>query len=1395
MVKLTLNAAGLYSFPNQLSKVPIGALSQADNVVIDREGVLESRRGYNSLPGALGTTSTDVANQIFSFGNNVISHYGVLNIPTTMAFYSPTVTITGIQSIGSPIITGVSSLTGLYVGQYVVVPTVEQAFTGFLTLGSDLITNVPDISGLYATQLVGSIGIPVNTTITAITGSGPYTVQMSANSTYTIDNAGINASNANLLSFPSGTRIISIGTSSITLSNNATLNGTVSLNAYGWIDFAGTYLKPNATTKVRSVESNNNVYFTSSQGVQKIDSLTDQIVLSGAPEGLDGYATLDAAPTGFMLTNTQVAYRVVWGYQDANKNLILGVPSQRIEIANSSGSSKNVDLNITIPQGVTTNYFYQVYRSAMSASSTAPASDEMAQVYEGNPSATDLLNGYVTVLDETPESLRNGPALYTSPSQEGILQENTPPPFCQDLTLFKGSVFYANTQDKQNLTLNILAVSGQFSFFADLSSTNPTTIQNIAYSVTGNVTTGSNTITNISPNTANLTAGQTIYDATNPGFFANGTVIQQVVDANTIIVTNPSTGTGVGDALAIIPVGIEVGQIITGTGIPSGTVITQVYIPVQLSGTVVNGSPIVTNIASTITLGVGQPVTGPGVPANTVIQSIDSNNQITLSQNVNLTVTGDVANTSNLIHNVSNTSFLVVNQSITDNTNPYIPANTVITNISGTTVTISHAATGTSTGDTLQVGANVAPFSITGNIVSGGNVLSNIVNTSGFLLASGQTVSDNTNPSYLPSPTTILSIIDSTDVNLDNNATSSSIGDTFTIAPSLPQLSFLGGIQISNPITIPGSSVTITVQNGVTGIQVGDTLTIAGITYTAGTIENIATKTFKVFAQGTPAQNISDTSNSLVRVINRTTSPTPTIYAFYLSGYNDLPGKIYFEERIFGGGVFYATASSTRAGQAYSPILPTSGTKVASINDVYPNGLYYSKTQEPEAVPILNFIKVGSAQDAILRIIGLRDSLFILKQDGIYRLTGNDPTSFQVDIFDSTTIILSAESAVPLNNLIFMFSKYGIVTVSDTGVTVVSRAIEDEMLNLLEVNSTGVEQLSFGINYESDRKYIFFTITAETDEYPTQAFVYNTFTQTWTRWVLNQTCGIVHPEEDILFLGDAASNTFDEERKTRTFTDYTDSSFPVNLLQATGTTTIGSKQITSIANTFHFSVNQMVSGIGIPANSTIIAITTSTITINNAATSSGITTILQDNGTTLILDSLTNVVVGDALLQTNGRYSIITAINSTNSTVTVQEFINDWVYGASFIYKSFQSVVTYVPQTAQNPGGIKQFREAALLFQIPYFNTLNMGFSTDLSSGTDTVLVDGLYGEDWGRFSWGNIPWGGGTKAVPIRTYVPQQKQRCSELNVTITHQEAYAFYRLNGITFTHNGISERVGK
>ena len=73
MAQKTINEAlGLRSFKNELT-LPDGALIDANNVVIDRDNVIEPRRGY-SLYGSFGT-SDDRAKQLLQYKDTVLLHY------------------------------------------------------------------------------------------------------------------------------------------------------------------------------------------------------------------------------------------------------------------------------------------------------------------------------------------------------------------------------------------------------------------------------------------------------------------------------------------------------------------------------------------------------------------------------------------------------------------------------------------------------------------------------------------------------------------------------------------------------------------------------------------------------------------------------------------------------------------------------------------------------------------------------------------------------------------------------------------------------------------------------------------------------------------------------------------------------------------------------------------------------------------------------------------------------------------------------------------------------------------------------------------------------------------------------------------------------------------------
>ena len=76
--ELSITPAGLYTFPNNFSKVPEGAWVAASNVVIGRDGIVNSRRGFNTYSTSLGSTVTH-SQAITSFQDTIIIHKAVTN--------------------------------------------------------------------------------------------------------------------------------------------------------------------------------------------------------------------------------------------------------------------------------------------------------------------------------------------------------------------------------------------------------------------------------------------------------------------------------------------------------------------------------------------------------------------------------------------------------------------------------------------------------------------------------------------------------------------------------------------------------------------------------------------------------------------------------------------------------------------------------------------------------------------------------------------------------------------------------------------------------------------------------------------------------------------------------------------------------------------------------------------------------------------------------------------------------------------------------------------------------------------------------------------------------------------------------------------------------------------
>lgn len=526
---------------------------------------------------------------------------------------------------------------------------------------------------------------------------------------------------------------------------------------------------------------------------------------------------------------------------------------------------------------------------------------------------------------------------------------------------------------------------------------------------------------------------------------------------------------------------------------------------------------------------------------------------------------------------------------------------------------------------------------------------------------------------------------------------------------------------------------------GTSGLN-SKSITLSGLAYTFSTTpgsENASTRTVEVSASGIAAVAIDETARSLVRVINRASSNT-SVYAYYLSGPDDLPGQVLIEERGVGASAFTVQASDSTISGMFSPPPPVGSTNAASTstNDVRKNGLFYSKTQQFEHVPALNYVLVGAANDDILRIIALRDSLVIIKQNGgVYRLTG-ETVPFYVQPLDLTVICKSANSIAVLANSVFMLSNQGIVRITDTGVEVISRDIEPEILPLLTYS--GLNDYTCGYGYESDHTYMLSTMKESTDTAPTQTFVYNTFTRAWTRYTFGFTDALVEDSVDKLFFAKSGDSVVYRERKSFSDADYADPESSITL------TAISGKSVTFTT-----------SGGLVPLEGWVIK--------------------QGDTGVAI-----------KSIVFSSGGYVVTLADGAPSS----------WATGAATLFPSVGMVVKWAPWTGGSLNAIKQVRAAQVVADPIQGRSsateIVATFETNLDPNTEEVSVESraaAWGGPWGEFAWGGV----GGSGFP--TWLPRQKQYCHLLIPGIRHQRANEKASIAALGFTFEVSSDVVGR
>lgn len=1302
--------------------------------------------------------------------------------------------------------------------------------------------------------------------------------------------------------------------------------------------------------KIKSSEVNRNFYFTSSHGIMKIDNVTNSILRSGVPRALDFDLAL-VEEDGFLLQNNSVAYRVVWGYKDANNNTITSVPSERQTIYYYGLSQFINDINVLLAeianQAAT---FTETYPAAIDTTATIDTIYSTMKQIVGALNQETLLTykeyeagGNIQINSVTcrPKSVISASSYFIFETNAGryvpwmnVSGTNTAPnPSLQsDLRLTDtlvevdfDTVFTRATLTNQTLVYTAVT-SGTDGNSITITLTNPGgTNPTLSIAVIGNTI---NVTLKTTSGTIDTTRSQLVaaFAASVPAS-ALVTVSGSGITTMTALSSTALTG-AVGDPNNASTIATLIQTSINGASVGVTMLVTDNNILIRslydedlenaIDGVTATGFTFQNIQQGTELTGAALILTTLQEAFDLIVLNLNSNGapvtanfvEARTSKSVSLyiTIPSDIINLSEsgttFFYQVYRSALFELSDAVI-----IVPDDELqlVFESNPTSGEITAGFVGPFTDDTSdsfraqgallytnpsQEGIGQANYQppLAKDVALYKNQLffSNTINKYNLSLSliTGKESTGPTDPGFTTSSQAVL-------VNQGvtyTAATYGTVGNSITIRLLNPALtnSPLSVSVIGNAITVSlatngASAITTTRSQLITAINSSITasalvtasgpVSVTVVTALAATpLATGTTGTVLIFTSGPNSFNLGfvpDTSSDnfeegiialidetagtidpsddlsvgqiieamaqkIVKAINRHTDNN-FLNAYYSSGFNDLPGQIQFETRFLENSIFTVTSNLTIARNAFSPKLQSPD--AVATNDVAVNRVYYSKIQQPEAVPLFNYFDIGAGDKGIIRIIASRDSLFVFKEDGIFTISGQEGESLQVNGLDNTCKIKGPETVVIGNNQVFLFADDGITIVTEAGAKVISQVIDDKVQAFPNTALySNLNRAAFGVFYDTEKKYYLWLPTDPEDEVATQCFVWNTVTQTWTRLPISKTCGRVNTRDNKLYLGAGDILHLEQERKHFDIFDYADREFTNQIistsyddieeefsivLQTVTDIKVGDalqqieymrpyyfNRILTLLDTNSLVGTNYYSTLGVNEKSEIgnalITLATKIDTAESDTTYTDILAAIPGSTPAKILERFNALVVGlnvDVNIQesnfptvdeTPQFYTYVIEIHKSNNTVILQDYF-DFEVGNITTYQAIDTLITWAPNHAGNPAIWKHFREFNLLFASTICREINIGFASDVSRNylIDTKTDDSLAG--WGIIDWGLKPWGSDAEPRAYRTYIPRVEQRSRYINAQFSHSRAFENYLLNGLSISYDNLTERV--
>ncbi len=428
---------------------------------------------------------------------------------------------------------------------------------------------------------------------------------------------------------------------------------------------------------------------------------------------------------------------------------------------------------------------------------------------------------------------------------------------------------------------------------------------------------------------------------------------------------------------------------------------------------------------------------------------------------------------------------------------------------------------------------------------------------------------------------------------------------------------------------------------------------------------------------------------------------------------------------------------ATHGDEYYPPLpLPTEANGEPSVQDDFPNGIVWSKQDEPEHFtrsPASRRL-VGKENVPVLRILRAGERLWVLKGkgDGIYKLSGfGERSGFRVDQVDADTYLLHPNLACVLGESVYAWTNKGAVKIDDGGIVSLSEpaiGVDFEALEIHldhDVNDVG----TFCAANEKDGEIVW-GLPAEsiadgtTEEYAERTYVLNTENRAWSQWFVGTelyASAAYDPELRLLRLGAYDAGAVYVER--------------------------GPDEAT-------------VTHADLEHSCTISTISGDTITI---AGGSGWTP-----------------AVGD-LIHRSGGFGVV--VDVTSATVFDVHDAAALTTGAATGYVHYDAALAWLTKTGKAPAALKRYTEVVTHWEDTFgIYAWGMVYAPSIYGATTVVA----HTRDYSRTA---------DSEDDRRTFVPRVAALGSRLGITLAISQADARWRLSGLSVQMESAGRRLNR